>query len=155
MLNAPRTLRSRTFWLDQSGVDSNGPPQVAPALMTSISNLPCFSLTSLTRFSISSVFATLAAIPTALPCIPGSRLSFSIAWPIPCGPSNLRAVIITVFAPALRNAVAAWSPSPREPVERALRRCGENAGKPPWLYSRTSRNQSHFIIETEVIVKIN
>jgi hypothetical protein len=59
----------------------------------------------LTNLSISSVSATLAAMPTAVPDT-GSLLSFSTAWSMPCGPSFLRAEMKTLFAPARRNAVA-------------------------------------------------
>lgn len=77
-LNTPLTFRSRTFLLDQSGVGSNGPPHVAPALQTRMSSFPSDSSTFFTRRSISSVSATLAAKPTAVPET-GSLLSFSTA----------------------------------------------------------------------------
>jgi hypothetical protein len=54
-LNIPRTFKSRTFWDDQSGVGSNGPPQVAPALATRISILSSVFLISLSSLSMSSV----------------------------------------------------------------------------------------------------
>ena len=104
-LKTPRTLRSSTFLLDQSGVGSNGPPHVAPALHTRISSLSSVSWTFLTSLSISSVSATLAATPTAVPDT-GSLLSFSTAWSMPCSPSFLRAEMKTFFAPARRKAVA-------------------------------------------------
>ena len=104
-LKTPRTFKSRTFLLDQSGVGSKGPPQVAPAFATRMSNLSSVSRTFPTNRSMSSVSATLAAIPTARPHT-GSLLSFSTAWSIPCSPSFLRAEMKTFLAPARRNAVA-------------------------------------------------
>ena len=115
-LKTPRTLRSSTFLLDQSGVGSKGPPHVAPALHTRMSNLLSVSCTFFTSLSMSSVSATLAAMPTAVPDT-GSLLSLSTAWSMPCSPSFLRAEMKTFFAPASRNAVAVWRPRPLEPSE--------------------------------------
>lgn len=115
-LKTPLTFRSRTFWLDESGVGSNGPPQVAPALHTRISRRPSVSCTCFTSRAISSVLATLAAIPTASPDT-GSLFSFSIAWSMPCSPAFLRADTMTFFAPARRKAVAVCRPRPLDPGE--------------------------------------
>lgn len=115
-LKTPLTFRSNTFWLDESGVGSKGPPQVAPALHTRISSRPSVSCTCFTSRVISSVLATLAAIPTACPDT-GNPFSFSIAWSMPWGPAFLRADTITFFAPARRKAVAVCKPRPLDPNE--------------------------------------
>jgi hypothetical protein len=115
-LNTPLTFKSNTFLLLQSGVGSNGPPQVAPALHTRMSSCPSLSSTFLTSFSMSSVSATFAAMPTALPLILGSLLRRVTAWSMPSAPPFLRAEIMTVRAPARRNAVAVWRPRPRDPM---------------------------------------
>jgi hypothetical protein len=114
-LKTPRTLRSSTFLLPQSGESSNGPPHVAPALHTRISSLSSVSCTFFTKRAISSVSATLAAIPIASP-FTESLFSFSTAWSMPCSPSFLRAEMKTFFAPASRNAVAVCSPRPLDPI---------------------------------------
>lgn len=114
-LKMPLTFRSSTFFVAQSGVGSNGPPQVAPAFATRMSILSSVFFNSSTSTWICSVSATLAAMPTALPET-GSLLSFSTAWSMPCSPSRFRAVMMTFFAPASRNAVAAWRPRPLDPI---------------------------------------
>jgi hypothetical protein len=115
-LKTPLTFKSKTFCVLESGVGSKGPPHVAPALQIRMSRCPAVSFTLSTSTWISSVFATLAEIPTALPLMPGSLFSFSTAWLIPCSPSSFRAVMKTMSAPESRNAVAVCKPRPRDPM---------------------------------------
>jgi hypothetical protein len=118
-LNTPLTFRSRILTLASSGASSNLLPQVAPAFATKISNFPpSDTLIFSTNFAISFVLATLAAMPTAVPVMLGRELSLERATLMPFGPSSLRAVIITLAAPARRKAVAVWRPRPRDPGER-------------------------------------
>jgi hypothetical protein len=112
-LNTPRTFKSKTFWLAQSGLASNGPPHVAPAFAIWMSILSSVSQIWEMRVSIEEVRETSADIPIARPQIPGRALRLETAW---SRPSCLRAVMITFFAPASRNAVAVCRPRPRDPV---------------------------------------
>lgn len=109
-----RTLRSRIFETAQSGVGSNGPPHVVAAFATRIS-IRSSAPSNSASLSISESCDRSAAYPTAVPKLPGSEFSFWTAWSKPDGPSAFRATRMTFFAPASRNAVAAWRPRPREP----------------------------------------
>lgn len=60
------------------------------------------------------------------PLISFSALSFSTAWFSPWAPSALRETNITLRAPALRNAVAACNPNPREPEMALVSASGPN-----------------------------
>lgn len=79
MLNIPLTFRSNTLALLQSGVVSNGPPQVAPALATRMSmwSVCCFTFSM--NFTSSSRFPASHGIPIAFPLIPGRAFSFVTA----------------------------------------------------------------------------
>jgi hypothetical protein len=111
----PRTFRSKILAEDQSGVVSKGPPHVAPALATKMSTWSVCCLTAPTSFATSSRLPTSAGMPTAQPWMPERAFSRLTAWSIPCSLPALRAVTMTSLAPCRRNAVAAWSPRPREP----------------------------------------
>ena len=115
ILKTPRTFRSSILADDQSGVVSNGPPHVAPALATKMSIWSVCCLTASTNLATSSRFPTSAAMPTAWPLMPESAFSRLTAWSMPCSPPALRAVTMTSLAPWRRKAVAACSPRPREP----------------------------------------
>lgn len=112
ILKTPRTFRSSILADDQSGVVSNGPPHVAPALATKMSIWSVCCLTASTNLATSSRFPTSAAMPTAWPLMPESAFSRLTAWSMPCSPPALRAVTMTSLAPWRRKAVAACSPRP-------------------------------------------
>ena len=70
MLNMLLTVRSSTLILLLCGVGSNGPPHVAPAFATNISNLVSIFSISLTMDSTSGVFDKSAGTAIAWPLIP-------------------------------------------------------------------------------------
>lgn len=127
--NIPRTLRSRILVELLGGASSNREPQAAPALHTSMSNPrpPNTFLTSPANRTMSCESPTFAASPVALPRMPDSALSFSVACAMPRDPSSFRAVMMTCEQPESKKAVAMCRPSPLEPpVTTAVLPSSEN-----------------------------